>query len=317
MKVKPNLQSLSRVQSHIQETLCRPNEEIPTLPSLQDIREATMSIIKSLPETEALGVDKLTDHLLQDIVKGLNGSSLSANYYGFVTGGVTPAARVADHLVTLYDQNVQVHLPEQYIATTVEHHAIRLLLQLLQIDPTIWNGTFTTGATACNTLGLACGREYVLSKACSQDEECNSEGPISVGELGLLEACRRAGIENLAVITTMPHSSLGKAASVVGIGRASVLDVGQDENPIQFDLQKLEVTLKLSKTASIVVISCGEVNTGGYATHGRKEIQAIRSLCDTYGAWLHVDGGAYFLSLSLAEWLNPNVSLWHFRPCDE
>ena len=293
MESEPTLQSLGRVQSHIHEILSRPLGETPTLPSLEIIQEATSSIIKSLPESEGLGVDKLTDHLLKDVAKGLNGSSLSAHYYGFVTGGATPAARVADHLVTLYDQNVAVHLPEQYIATVVEHHAIQLLLQLLRFDPSDWNGTFTTGATACNTLGLACGREYVLSKACARDEECECEGPISVGELGLLEACRRADVDNLAVITTMPHSSLGKAASVVGIGRGSVIDVGQDENPVEFDLQKLEVALKLSKTACIVVISCGEVNTGGFATHGLKEVEAIRGLCDTYGAWLHVDGGAY------------------------
>ena len=219
---------MESIRSHANEILSRPLKQTPTLPSQGTVQEATASVIKSLPEAEGLGVDKLANHLLQDIVKGLNGSSLSANYYGFVTGGVTPAARIADNLVTLYDQNVCVHLPEQSVATIVEHHAIRLFLQLLRFDPSGWVGSFTTGATACNTLGLACGREYVLSKACSQDEECDSEGPISVGELGLLEACRRADVGNLAVITTMPHSSLGKAASVVGIGRGSVIDVGQD-----------------------------------------------------------------------------------------
>ena len=294
MESKPPLRSLAQVRSHADEILNRPLEQTPTLPSQEAVQEAAAAIIKDLSNSEGLGVDKLADHLLHDIVKGLNGSSLSANYYGFVTGGVTPAARIADNLVTLYDQNVCVHLPEQSVATVVEHHAIRLFLQLLRFDPSEWIGSFTTGATACNILGLACGREYVLSKACSRDEECDSEGPISVGELGLLEACRRADVDNLAVVTTMPHSSLGKAASVVGIGRGSVIDVGQDENPIKFDLQKLEVALKLSKTACIVVISCGEVNTGSYATQGLKDVQAIRSLCNTYGAWLHVDGGTYF-----------------------
>ena len=297
MDLKPPLHSLAQVRSHADEILSRPLEQTPTLPSQEAVQEATASVIRSLSDSKGLGVEKLAEHLLQDIAKGLNGSSLSANYYGFVTGGVTPAARIADNLVTLYDQNVAVHLPEQSVATVVEHHAIQLFLELLRFNPSGWVGSFTTGATACNVLGLACGREYVLSKACSRDEECDNEGPISVGELGLLEACRRADIDNLAVVTTMPHSSLGKAASAVGIGRGSVIDVGQDENPIKFDLQKLEVALKLSKTACIVVISCGEVNTGSYATHGLKDVEAIRSLCDSYGAWLHVDGGAYFLAM--------------------
>jgi glutamate/tyrosine decarboxylase-like PLP-dependent enzyme len=39
-----------------------------------------------------------------------------------------------------------------------------------------------------------------------------------------------------------------------------------------------------------VAISCGEVNTGRFATTGIDQMKEIRRLCDEYGAWLHVDG---------------------------
>jgi len=39
-----------------------------------------------------------------------------------------------------------------------------------------------------------------------------------------------------------------------------------------------------------VVISCGEVNTGHFATAGIQQLQQLRKLCDQYGSWLHVDG---------------------------
>ena len=81
----------------------------------------------------------------------MNRNSLAATYYGFVTGGVTPAVRVADHLASLYDQNVQVHLPEQSVATVVEDQAPCMLIELLRLDQHDWPIiTLTTGATAGN-----------------------------------------------------------------------------------------------------------------------------------------------------------------------
>lgn len=43
--------------------------------------------------------------------------------------------------------------------------------------------------------------------------------------------------------------------------------------------------------ALMVVVSCGEVNTGLFATNRLESMQNIRLLCDRYNAWLHVDGG--------------------------
>jgi len=79
-----------------------------------------------------------------------------------VTGGVTPAALLADYLVSTYDQNVQVHLP-QSISTDVERRTVRIVCELLALRE--FNGTITTGATAGNILGLACGREQVCGTA--------------------------------------------------------------------------------------------------------------------------------------------------------
>ncbi len=59
------------------------------------------------------------------------------------------------------------------------------------------------------------------------------------------------------------------------------------------DIEKLEGELKIDSRVCVVVISCGEVNTGGYATESEDEARKVRDLCDRYGAWLHVDGGEY------------------------
>jgi hypothetical protein len=78
-----------------------------TLAKPEHIDAARKSLIHKLPET-GLGLETTITHLRQHIAPGLNFASKSPRYYGFVTGGVTPAASVADNIVTEYDQNVQV-----------------------------------------------------------------------------------------------------------------------------------------------------------------------------------------------------------------
>ncbi|KAF2084559.1 PLP-dependent transferase [Saccharata proteae CBS 121410] len=261
-----------------------PNDEPQAvLPSHEQLTSSRNSLVTSLPD-QGQGFEATARHLLDDIVPGLNANSKSPNYYGFVTGGATPAAAFADNIVTAWDQNVQVHLPNETVATDVEDCAFGLLCQLLKFTPEDWpHRTFTTGATASNVIGLACAREHVIAKMSGKS--------ISVGEVGLMRAMRDAGVDDVQILTTVPHSSLSKAASIVGLGRASVKLLGRakDDVPHLFDFEELERQLNTERIASIVAVSCSEVNTGRFATAGYSDMKRLRDLCDRYGAWIHVD----------------------------
>lgn len=259
--------------------------ESGVLPSADSLARARASLPTTLPAT-GTNLEAVQRHILDDIVPAFNGGSISANYYGFVTGGVTPAALFADNVVSAYDQNVQVHIPNHSIVTDVEFSALGLLADLLCLDRSVWhNGTFTTGATGSNILGLACGREYVLRKAAERKRvQVNS-----VGEFGLFEVLHALGLSGVQVLSTLPHSSLVKAAGVLGIGRANVHNVSRADNPLHFDLEQLEKELARTDKVSIVAVSAGEVNTGRFATT-KEHLSQIRQLCDKYGAWLHADG---------------------------
>ena len=189
-----------------------------------------------------------------------------------MTGGVTPAALFADYLVSTYDQNVQVHLP-QSISTTVERHTIGMLCELLELQG--FDGTLTTGATGSNILGLACGRDFACSKITGKSFSETGEG-------------------NVRVLVAGGHSSISKACSILGIGRQNCLDLSAKDSIAKFDEGKLLSALRGSNTAFpqvdrskgfVIVATFGEVNTGQFTT----DIRRLKGLCEQLGGWLHID----------------------------
>ncbi|KAK4168862.1 pyridoxal phosphate-dependent transferase [Cladorrhinum sp. PSN259] len=287
------LSSYSQLRHHLSPAISSFNNSPSSTPLTISPSPSTLTSLyqflsqQTLPDAP-LGQSQTTSHLLNQILPALNHQSLSPNYYAFVTGSVVPIAQFADNLVSAIDQNVQVHLPLHHSAsTTIEDSALRMLLDLLNFTPQQFPGrTFTTGATASNVIGLACGREHVINSKLTDGK--------SVASLGLLRACLEAGIRDVQILTSLGHSSLSKAASIVGIGHENVRDIGRRDQKEEWrlDLDVLEQKLQEGEeeeTASIIVISAGEVNTGRFAT-GLLDMPKIRSLADRYGAWVHVDG---------------------------
>ena len=267
------------------------SSEPPTLP-LESTIQAARSSLPSPSSTSYLtsrSQEAIASHIARDIIPALSGQNQSARYLGFVTGGVLPLAEWADNVAARYDQNVQVHLPAQTIATDVEDAALEMLVRLLRFQkPEEWKGrTFTTGATASNVMGLAVGRESVLNrklKALGLEE--------TVGDVGLLAAAAKAGVSDVQVLASAGHSSLAKAASVVGLGRLGVKDMrASDDQPWKLDLDAVEKALQKPGVASIIGVGAGEVNTGRYALDGVHDWERLRRMADQYGAWIHVDAG--------------------------
>ncbi|KAK4177869.1 putative L-2,4-diaminobutyrate decarboxylase [Triangularia setosa] len=266
---------------------------LPVLPTATTLTQTLNSLPPPPYSLPTLGPEDTLTHLLSSILPSLNQQSLSPYYYGFVTGSSLPIAEIADNLVSALDQNVQVHFPPSSpwvhsSATYIESTTLSMLLSLLSLPLDAFPAkTFTTGATSSNILGLACGREFVISSRLPADSARKT-----VAKVGLVKACVAAGVQDIQILTSKPHSSLLKAAKILGLGEGSVLDVGQDAKPWKMDLDKLERELQEAEKnniANIIVISCGEVNTGRFAT-AVFDMPKIRSLADRYKAWIHVDG---------------------------
>jgi glutamate/tyrosine decarboxylase-like PLP-dependent enzyme len=301
-RVKEILQSQNRrpdsfgtYNSHISAVTNKPSARVLPV-SVPQLPDTVVTLPSSLlPDP----LDNIVSLLSTHVLPNLNLASLSPRYYGFVIGGVTPAALIADILASIYDQNVHVHLPHETISTTIEVASLNLLVDLFNLPKSEWavglkgcngGGVITTGATASNILGLALGREYVLTQAVRRV----TNQQLSCGDKGLLEMARLGQIDRICVLSTLPHSSIAKAASVVGIGRSSVDDISNGQNgSLNIDIDKLlhlASNAQKDRTAYILAISAGEVNTGHFSTTGLSEMKQIRQICTDHSIWIHVDG---------------------------
>lgn len=152
--------SLETVKQHV---LGRYNDlsTLDTLPTREAIATTISSLPTSLPD-QGLGTTGTTSYLLDALLPGCLPGQAGPRYFGFVTGGVTPSAQLADILTGSYDENVQMTLPGATASTAVEARTLEMVLDLLNIPRENFLGrTITTGATASNVLGLG------ESQACS------------------------------------------------------------------------------------------------------------------------------------------------------
>jgi glutamate/tyrosine decarboxylase-like PLP-dependent enzyme len=192
--------------------------------------------------------------------------SSGPRYFGFVTGGATPAALAGDWLASALDQNAGTWLMSPAAAQT-ELTVVRWLLDLFSL-PASWSGALTTGATTANLCGLAAGRQWVSHR------------------LGF-DAARDGlgGKPPIPVISSQEiHQSALKALSILGLGRDALRVVPAHVGVV--DLDAFDRTLKECEGPAIVVANAGEVNTGAF-----DPLRAMAERCAAHapGVWLHVD----------------------------
>ena len=191
-------------------------------------------------------------------------ASRGPRYWGFVTGGATPVATLADWLVSTFDQNVSKG--DDSIATKVERQTLQWLKELLYL-PQTFEGSVTTGATAANFLAAITARQFVGQR----------QG-IDVAKDGVF------GLD-IKVFSATPHASMVKSLGMAGLGQRQYQTVATLNNSEAMDVIALKEALEQSTAKGKVVIASAATVTGT----DFDDLQAIRNLCDAHQAWLHVD----------------------------
>jgi glutamate/tyrosine decarboxylase-like PLP-dependent enzyme len=203
-------------------------------------------------------------------------ASAGPRYWGFVTGGSTPAALAGDILATIYDQNTQTDKGHGDISAVVEFDTVNLLLDLFDL-PEDFMGGFVTGATMSNFTCLGVARQWA-GKQQGQD----------IGKEGMTKPIK--------VLSAVPHSSAIKALSMLGMGSKNIIKVKVLEgNREAMDIDDLKVKVDELKGEPFILISSGgTVNTVDY-----DDLEAIAKLKSQHNFWWHIDaafGGFAVLS---------------------
>ncbi len=238
----------------------------PVIPKGLDEAVASAAAIGGLPE-RGVGASAALRELFE-WRDGFLGSS-GPRFFGWVTGGVTPAALGGDWLASLVDQN-NADWAGAPLTQELEAVSIRWLLELFGL-PADWSGVLTTGATMANFVALTAARRWWGLR---QGVDVDSDG--------------MAGLPRPKVLASgYVHPSDTKVLAMLGMGRGTTERLTRDAVG-RIDLEALERELRAAVAAglpAIVIASAGEVNAGDF-----DPIDAMADLAHEHGAWLHVDG---------------------------
>lgn len=192
-------------------------------------------------------------------------ASAGPRYLGFVTGGATPAALAGDWLTAVHDQNSNSALDGA--GQDLERETVTWLRELFHLSDA-HTGTFVSGATMSNTTGLAIAREWLGERL-----------GVSPAEDGA------AALGPVRVLSGAPHSSIAKALSVLGLGRAALVPVPTLPGREAVDPAALDRALADSPgRPAVVVANAGTVNTVDF-----DDLRAIAALRERHDFWLHTD----------------------------
>ncbi|HEX6227815.1 MAG TPA: pyridoxal-dependent decarboxylase [Chryseolinea sp.] len=274
--LKKDFENFSAILTHTVQIARQHFDRQETLPPGRLIADIPMATLPS----DGMGAHAALDFFEQNFADKL-ANSAGPRYFGFVTGGSTPAAVAGDWLVSAYDQNACGS--NDSIAPQIERQTIHYFKELFGLDMAFF-GSFVTGATMANFTGLALARQWIGEQSGLNFSRDGVTGPA------------------IKVISGTPHSSVFKSLSMLGIGRQSLIKVDTIVDREAVDIAALENALAAAAGPVIVVANAGTVNTVDF-----DDLEEIGKLKSKYTFWLHVDaafGGFAACSGKYAHYVN-------------
>ncbi len=199
---------------------------------------------------------------LDQIGSGATVATTGGRYFGFVNGGMVPAAMAANWLAAAWNQNAGLRVMSP-IAAELEEIVLGWICEALQLPPEC-SGGLVTCATMANFTALVTARHALLARA---GWDVTSDGMFAAPPIEV-------------VVGAEVHASILKALSLAGFGRRRVTLVEADGQ----GRMRADKLPRLSER-TIVCIQAGNVNTGAF-----DPAEEICKAAREQGAWVHVDG---------------------------
>jgi len=189
-------------------------------------------------------------------------ATTGGRYFGFVNGGIVPAAMAANWVAAAWNQNAALRVMSP-IAAELEELVLRWVCEAVGL-PRECAGGLVTCATMANFTALATARQALLTRA---GWDVNADGMFGAPPIDV-------------VVGSEVHASILKALSLAGFGRKRISIVEADEQ----GRMRADKLPRLS-ARSLVCIQAGNVNTGAFDP----AVEICQAAKD-HGAWVHVDG---------------------------
>lgn len=200
--------------------------------------------------------------LLDDFGADATVASTGARYFGFVTGGILPAANAASILISAWDQNGASYTGSP-INAKLEAVAMPWLVDAFGLDKSVVGG-FVTGATMANFTALAAARHHLLA---NKGWDVEAQGLYGAPEIKV-------------VVGDEVHVSVLQALMMLGFGKERLTRV-----PVDAQGRMLADELPELDDLTLICIQAGNVNSGAF-----DPAEAICKKAQSAGAWVHVDG---------------------------
>src|SRR5713226_9346120 len=200
--------------------------------------------------------------MLDQIGSGATVATTGGRYFGFVNGGMVPAAMAANWLAAAWNQNAALRVMSP-IAAELEEIVLRWICEALVLPPECAGGLVTC-ATMANFTALVTARHALLARA---GWDVASDGLFGAPPIEV-------------VVGAEVHASILKALSLAGFGRKRITIVDADGQ----GRMRAEKLPRLSER-TVVCIQAGNVNTGAF-----DPASEICQAAKEQGAWVHVDG---------------------------
>jgi glutamate/tyrosine decarboxylase-like PLP-dependent enzyme len=209
-------------------------------------------------ESEVLAA---ADTYLNHCVRTAHPQFLNPLWGGFSLPGVAGELLSAASNTSMYTYEVAP------VATLMEQKVVSTLLNMAGFGD--GDGIFLTGGSNANLVAMLVARHHAFP---------------AVRTHGWSQS---AGQSPVALVSDQAHYSLGKAANVLGLGTANVIEVASDEcgcmRPDSLDQAIRQAKLE-GQTPFIVTATSGTTVLGAF-----DPIEPIAEICRKHGIWLHVD----------------------------
>lgn len=226
--------------------------------------EAALAALDALDEpmpeqaTKAAAVLKL----LHDVGSPATTAQGGGRYFGFVNGGVMPAALAARLLADVWDQNAGLYVMSP-IAAKLEQLCEAWLVDLLDLPADTAAG-FVSGTSTANLCGLLAGRHAILRR---QGWDVNARGMFNAPPIRV-------------VMSAAAHATVRKALAIIGVGAAQIEIIAADGQG-RFDARQLPPL----DDRTLLILQAGNVNSGAFDPFVR-----LCGAARQAGAWVHIDG---------------------------